>query len=119
LNEQLIYGLQGIEGSSVGGMVIAYEPVWAIGTGMSAQSSQAEEVHRFIREVVAQFSDGATAQRMRIIYGGSVTPANAEELLSCVNVDGALVGGASLKTESFCRIVGMAAALCERSAAPS
>ncbi len=119
LNEQLIYGLQGIDGSSVSGMVIAYEPVWAIGTGMSAKSSQAEEVHSFIRDVVAQFSDGEAAQQVRIIYGGSVTPGNADELLSCGNVDGALVGGASLKTDSFCRIVQAAAALLERSAAPS
>ena len=105
LIEQLTYGLQGIDGSSVRAMVIAYEPMWAIGTGVSAEISQVEEVHRFIRDVVAKFADGESSQAIRIIYGGSVNPANAQELLSCPNVDGALIGGASLRLDSFCGIV--------------
>jgi len=105
LIEQLTYGLQGIDAGSVGSMVIAYEPVWAIGTGVSAGSSQVEELHSSIREVVARFTDADTSQTIRIIYGGSVNPANALDLLSRPNVDGALIGGASLKTESFCGIV--------------
>ena len=105
LREQLTYGLQGIDGISVCTMVIAYEPVWAIGTGVSAESSQVEEMHGFIREHVAKFTDGETSQAIRIIYGGSVNTANAKELLACPNVDGALIGGASLKLDSFCGIV--------------
>lgn len=119
LNEQLTYGLQGIDGASVCTMVIAYEPVWAIGTGVSAESSQAEEVHRFIRDVIAKFTDEESAQALRIIYGGSVNSANAGELLSCDNVDGALVGGASLSLDSFCGIVRTADSLKKQSAAMS
>jgi triosephosphate isomerase len=113
LNEQLTYGLQGIDGASLAAMVIAYEPVWAIGTGLSADNGQVEEVHRFIREVIARFSDEATSQTMRIIYGGSVNTANALQLLSCDHVDGALIGGASLKLDSFCGIVQTAVSLGE------
>jgi triosephosphate isomerase len=108
LREQLTYGLQGIAGSSVRALVIAYEPVWAIGTGISAESSQVEEVHVFIRDTVSNFADEESADAVRIIYGGSVNPANAHQLLSCPNVDGALVGGASLKLDAFCGIVGAA-----------
>jgi triosephosphate isomerase len=114
LSEQLTYGLQGIDGASLAATVIAYEPVWAIGTGVSAGIDQVEEVHGFIREVVARFSDGETAQTVRIIYGGSVNPTNALELLSCNNVDGALIGGASLKLDSFCGIVQASIASRER-----
>jgi triosephosphate isomerase len=119
LNEQLTYGLQGIDGASVSTMVIAYEPVWAIGTGVSAESSQAEEVHRFIRDVIAKFTDEESARALRIIYGGSVNPANAGELLSCANVDGALIGGASLSLDSFCGIVRTADSIKYQSAALS
>ena len=119
LKEQLTYGLQGIDGASVCTMVIAYEPVWAIGTGVSAESSQAEEVHRFIRDVVAKFTDEESAQALRIIYGGSVNAANAGELLSCANVDGALIGGASLSFDSFYGIVRTADSLKNQSAALS
>ncbi|MFW6181211.1 MAG: triose-phosphate isomerase [Spirochaetota bacterium] len=111
LNAQLVYGLQGIDGDLIGGMVIAYEPVWAIGTGMSASGEQAEEAHRFIRDTVERFAGDRVAGELRIIYGGSVTAVNAPELLAAPNIDGVLVGGASLKAGSFCGIAGAAAGL--------
>jgi triosephosphate isomerase len=114
LTEQLTYGLQGIDGSAVGNSVIAYEPVWAIGTGVSATSTQVEEVHQFIRDTIGRFTDEDTAQTIRIIYGGSVNPDNAPQLLSCPNVDGALIGGASLKLDAFCGIVRTAVSLSQQ-----
>ncbi len=85
--------------------VIAYEPVWAIGTGKTATSAQAQEVHLFIRKLLAAMFDEATAKRVRIQYGGSVKPANARELMSLPDVDGALVGGASLEARTFADII--------------
>lgn len=85
--------------------VIAYEPVWAIGTGKTATPSLAEEVHQFIREVLTLMFGKEKANSVRILYGGSVKPENAEGLLKMDNIDGALVGGASLKAESFAKIV--------------
>ena len=85
--------------------VIAYEPVWAIGTGKVATPEQAEEVHKNIRELMASTFDLATSDSVRIQYGGSVKPDNAAELLSQPNIDGALVGGAALKADSFMAIV--------------
>ncbi len=85
--------------------VIAYEPVWAIGTGVNATKDEAEEVHKYIRNLVADMYDEALADKIRIQYGGSVKPDNIKELISEPDVDGALVGGASLKTDSFCEIV--------------
>ena len=85
--------------------VIAYEPVWAIGTGKTATTQQAQDVHAFIRRVLAQMFDDATARRVRIQYGGSVKPSNARELMSQPDVDGALVGGASLTVRDFADIV--------------
>jgi triosephosphate isomerase len=114
LNEQLVYGLQGIDNEGIEGIVIAYEPVWAIGTGMSATSEQAQETHRFIREKLSLFSHDEVARSVRIIYGGSVKPENAAELLEQVDIDGVLVGGASLKAESFCTIAGAAVSSKER-----
>jgi triosephosphate isomerase len=88
--------------------VIAYEPVWAIGTGETATPDQAQEMHKHIRSLVAaQWSDVA-AETIRILYGGSMKPANAEELLSQKDVDGGLIGGASLKADSFSEIVDIA-----------
>lgn len=84
-----------------GRLVIAYEPVWAIGTGLTATPEQAEEAHQFIRKFLETQVSGAASERTKILYGGSVTPENVNTLLSCANVDGALVGGASLKPESF------------------
>jgi triosephosphate isomerase (TIM) len=85
--------------------VIAYEPVWAIGTGRNATPAQAQEAHVFIRHTLREMSDEATADRIRIQYGGSVKPDNARELMSQPDIDGALVGGASLEPHSFAEIV--------------
>ena len=91
-------------------MAIAYEPVWAIGTGKAATAADAEEAHAFIRKLLASASEDLAA-RVRVLYGGAVTGANARELLACPNVDGALVGGASLTLEKFEPILGAAQAL--------
>lgn len=84
-----------------GKLIIAYEPVWAIGTGLTATPPQAEEAHHFIRKLIRNLLGAEAAERTPILYGGSVTPENIESLLACPNVDGALVGGASLKPESY------------------
>ncbi len=102
---QLKEGLAGIEINSAEKLVIAYEPVWAIGTGVTASPEQAEEVHRFIRKFLTDIYGNALAQQIRIQYGGSVKPANADELLGQPNIDGALVGGASLDPDSFTAII--------------
>ena len=94
----------GLAGIAAEGLVIAYEPIWAIGTGKTASNEQAQEVHAFIRKSLSKLY-GAKADSMRIIYGGSVTPENVDGLMACPDVHGALVGGASLKPESFSRIV--------------
>jgi triosephosphate isomerase len=86
-------------------MTIAYEPVWAIGTGKTATPEQAEEVHRFIRGKVEKLYSRGVSEEVRIQYGGSVTPDNIKGLMNQPNIDGALVGGASLKAESFSKIV--------------
>jgi triosephosphate isomerase len=85
--------------------IIAYEPVWAIGTGKTATTQQAQEAHAFIRNLLGQIFDEATARKVRIQYGGSVKPANAKELMGQPDVDGALVGGASLESRSFTDII--------------
>jgi triosephosphate isomerase len=85
--------------------IIAYEPVWAIGTGKTATTQQAQDAHAFIRSVLAKVFDEATSKRVRIQYGGSVKPNNAKELMSQPDVDGALVGGASLEARSFADII--------------
>ena len=97
--------LAGLSSDQMQHCVIAYEPVWAIGTGKVATPDQAEEVHASIRGLLTSSFDQATAESVRIQYGGSVKPDNASELLSQPNIDGALVGGASLKTDSFLAIV--------------
>ena len=101
--EQLKSSLSGI--NAVDGLIIAYEPIWAIGTGRAATSKQANETISFIRHNVAKLYDEDIAQRMRILYGGSVNAANAAEFLSQPEIDGALVGGASLKASEFISIV--------------
>ncbi len=85
--------------------VVAYEPVWAIGTGKTASTQQAQDAHAFIRKTLAAMFDDATAKKVRIQYGGSVKPANAKELMGQPDVDGALVGGASLEARSFADII--------------
>ncbi len=86
-------------------VVIAYEPVWAIGTGKTATPQQAQEVHQFIRGRIEALYTAGTARGIRIQYGGSVTPENVKGLMSQPDIDGALVGGASLKAETFSKIV--------------
>ncbi|GAB6100154.1 triose-phosphate isomerase [Halanaerocella petrolearia] len=102
---QLEADLSGIEADDVKEMVLAYEPLWAIGTGESATPEQAEEIVKFIRETVAEMYDEETAEAIRIQYGGSVKPWNVEEIMAQPNIDGALVGSASLEAESFSKIV--------------
>jgi triosephosphate isomerase len=98
-------GLAGFSKDAMLDTVIAYEPVWAIGTGKTATPAQAQEVHAFIRELLAAMFDSSVAGKVRIQYGGSVKPANAKELLGQPDIDGALVGGASLKAADFAAIV--------------
>jgi len=95
----------GISGIDAMNTVVAYEPVWAIGTGRTATSAQAQESHRFIRGLLAELFDSSVADSVRIQYGGSMKPENALELLSQSDVDGGLIGGASLKAESFLGII--------------
>jgi len=95
---------QGIVGTNIENIVVAYEPIWAIGTGKTATPEQVQEVHAFIRENLRKKYSNKSDD-IRIIYGGSVTPENIDSLMACADVDGALVGGASLKVESFVRIV--------------
>jgi len=102
--EQLREGLADLPGEARERLVIAYEPVWAIGTGLTATPGQAQEVHAFIRSLLREVVDHA-AETTRILYGGSVTPDNAASLLSQPDIDGALVGGASLKADSFLKII--------------
>ncbi len=102
---QLQRGLEGVADSEIAAVVLAYEPVWAIGTGRTATPEQAATVHGAIRGVLEQRYGATTAQVVRIIYGGSVTPDNVDSLVSHRDIDGALVGGASLKADSFSRIV--------------
>ena len=101
---QLENCLRNISNNEMKDIVIAYEPVWAIGTGKTATPEQAEEVHLFIRELLKKLYDGNISENIRIIYGGSVNEKNAKELLAMKNIDGALVGGASLDPKSFAEI---------------
>lgn len=105
LETQLRGGLADVSAEALLETVIAYEPVWAIGTGKTATSAQAQECHAHVRAVLAELTDQATADKVRIQYGGSVKPANAKELLTQPDIDGALVGGASLEVRSFAEIV--------------
>lgn len=93
------------KGASASNTVIAYEPVWAIGTGKTATPQDAEEVHAHIRNVLVHKSSKAVASRMKILYGGSMKPANAAELMAEPDIDGGLIGGASLKSEDFLEII--------------
>ena len=105
LDKQVKIGLDGYFAKDLGTLVIAYEPVWAIGTGKTATKEQAQETHEYIRSLMNQTFDKALAQSVRILYGGSVKPANVSELMAMPDIDGALVGGASLDAESFSQIV--------------
>ncbi len=105
LSTQLQGGLAEVEAEKLLETVIAYEPVWAIGTGKTATAAQAQEAHAFVRQTLREMADQATADKVRIQYGGSVKPDNARELLSQPDIDGALVGGASLDPRSFAQII--------------
>jgi triosephosphate isomerase len=104
IRRQLSGALDGFTADEVGEMVLAYEPVWAIGTGRTATPSQANEVHAFIRNLISEKFGDIVSGRIRILYGGSVKPDNVDVLMAESHIDGALVGGASLKAESFVRI---------------
>jgi triosephosphate isomerase len=98
-------GLAGLSAEKLEAVTIAYEPVWAIGTGLTATPDQAQEVHDFIRKLLGQMYDERTAGEIRILYGGSVKPDNAAELMGRKDIDGVLVGGASLKANDFLAII--------------
>jgi triosephosphate isomerase len=104
-SRQLTLGLAGVAEADLARLTIAYEPVWAIGTGLNATPKQAGEVHTYLRGVLAGLYSEPAAQKLRILYGGSVKPDNIATLMAAPNVDGALVGGASLKADSFLPIV--------------
>jgi len=108
VSSQIEKGLEGITAEQMKNIIIAYEPVWAIGTGKTATPEQAQEVHYFIRELVAKKYSSSVAENIVIQYGGSVKPDNAGELLSQNDIDGALVGGACLKADSFLSIIASA-----------
>jgi triosephosphate isomerase (TIM) len=105
LGTQLKEGLKEVDAEGMGKIIVAYEPVWAIGTGKTATPDQAEEAHQFVRKTLGEIFDDAVAEKTVIQYGGSVKPNNAAELLAKENIDGALVGGACLEAESFLEIV--------------
>jgi len=105
LETQVTGGLQGFSPAELAPLVVAYEPVWAIGTGKTAAPEQAQEAHAFVRGQLAKLGGAALAASARILYGGSVTPENIDALMSQPDVDGALVGGASLKAAPFLRII--------------
>ena len=104
VTEQVLGSLAGIPADDLAKIVVAYEPVWAIGTGKVATPQQAQDVHALVRSLLARLSSPTVADKIRIQYGGSVKPDNASELAACPDIDGALVGGASLKADDFLAI---------------
>jgi triosephosphate isomerase len=105
VKNQLVNGLFNLQQSELKNIVIAYEPVWAIGTGLTATPEQAQEMHKYIRDLIAGKYDSQTAEEITILYGGSCKPSNAVEIFSKPDVDGGLIGGASLKKDDFVAIV--------------
>ena len=105
VQKQLEGGLLGVTAEQITTVVIAYEPVWAIGTGKVATTAQAQEVHAYIRELLTKLYGAPLAQKVRILYGGSMKPSNAPELLAQKDIDGGLIGGASLEAKSFVELV--------------
>lgn len=105
LRTQVTDGLKGISEKDFSEIVVAYEPVWAIGTGVTASSEQAQEAHAFVRSVIGDLYGSTAAGNVRIQYGGSVKPGNAAELMACPDIDGALIGGAALEPDSFLDII--------------
>lgn len=109
LQRQIWEGLEGVdENIDPNNLIIAYEPVWAIGSGKTASTDQAQDVHSFIREELEKMFGAEIASNIRILYGGSVKPENAKELFSAPDIDGGLIGGAALKSRDFCEIVKVA-----------
>lgn len=106
---QLLKGLKDVHKEELGDVTIAYEPVWAIGTGKTATPEDADAMHLFVRSLIGKVFSNETAEDITIQYGGSVKPGNADELLKKTNIDGALIGGASLKSEDFIAIAGYGA----------
>jgi triosephosphate isomerase len=102
---QIKAGLDGLNADKVSAVTIAYEPVWAIGTGLTATPQQAQDVHAMIRKLIGEMYDSSLADEIRIQYGGSAKPGNADELMSAPDIDGLLVGGASLKADDFIKII--------------
>ena len=113
VTNQLLTGLEGLPTDTIERVIIAYEPVWAIGTGKAATAVQAIEVHQELRQTVARTWGDGVADRMKILYGGSVTPQNVKEFLSAEQIDGALVGGACLNPDTFTTIINFAYTLGE------
>ena len=105
VKKQLEAGLLGVTAEQLNSVVIAYEPVWAIGTGKVATTAQAQEVHAYIRELLTTLYGAPLAQKVRILYGGSMKPSNAPELLAQKDIDGGLIGGAALEAKSFVELV--------------
>ena len=105
LTQQIKGALKNLTAGQIATLVVAYEPVWAIGTGKTASNEQAQEAHAFIRKLLAELFTPDIAETTRILYGGSVKPGNVDELMAEKDIDGALVGGASLNAEDFIRIV--------------
>jgi triosephosphate isomerase len=105
IEKQIKEGLAGLSAEQSSTVVIAYEPIWAIGTGKTATPDKAQEVHAFARKAYGDMYGGDTSQKVRILYGGSVNPTNVSELMKQPDIDGGLVGGASLEAESFTKLV--------------
>jgi len=105
VKRQVVGGLEEISSKDIGKITIAYEPVWAIGTGKTATPDDADSIHSLIRDILNDLYNSDVSESMRILYGGSVKPENVDSLMAKDNIDGALVGGASLKADSFLRIV--------------
>lgn len=105
VKQQLHEVLEHFPEDQISSLVLAYEPVWAIGTGETASPKQAQEMHAFIRKTIADLFSNQIASGISILYGGSCNPQNAKELFACPDVDGGLIGGASLKAEDFCKII--------------
>lgn len=105
IKKQVVEGLRNVDSDGIKKLIIAYEPVWAIGTGRNATPEQAEEVHVYIRNLIKELYTAEISENIVIQYGGSVKPDNAKELLNQPNIDGALVGGACLKADSFLKII--------------
>ena len=105
--------LGGVSAEEMARVIIAYEPVWAIGTGRTATPEQAEEVCAAIRATVSDMFGAEVAENLRVLYGGSMKPENADGFMACPNIDGGLIGGASLKVEDFCQLVEIASGYAE------